>query len=154
MVVHMRVVYIFDMSSHIRYMWVGGGWHCKLARKTMTLTREVADIRIYHISWNFLQLGYAMIMVVDMKVVYTFNMSDHTKYMRVGARRHHGWQGQFGGEDQGDCRHPDVSLRLEFSSTWIWNAAVMVVDINLFTFSQCDNLNMWVDGWRHCGWQG
>ena len=47
-----------------------------------------------------------MIMVVDMKVIYTFNMSDHTKYMRVGARRHHGWQGQFGGEDQGDCRHP------------------------------------------------
>ena len=46
----MRVVYIFDMSGHIRYMWVGGGWHCKLARKTMTLTREVADIRIYHIS--------------------------------------------------------------------------------------------------------
>ena len=55
-----------------------------------------------------------MITVVDMKVIYTFNMSDHTKYMRVGARRHHGWQGQFGGEDPGDCRHPDVSLQLEF----------------------------------------
>ena len=42
-----------------------------------------------------------MIMVVDMKVIYTFNMSDQTKYMRVGGRRHHGWQGQFEGEDQG-----------------------------------------------------
>ena len=42
-----------------------------------------------------------MIMVVDMKVIYTFNMSDQTKYMRVGGRQHHGWQGQFGGEDQG-----------------------------------------------------
>jgi hypothetical protein len=36
---------------------------------------------------------------------------------------------------------------LEFSSTWIWNAAVMVVDINFLTFSQCDNLNN-----EHVGW--
>ena len=70
-----------------------------------------------------------MIMVVDMKVIYTFNMSDQTKYMRVGGRQHHGWQGQFGGEDQGGRWHPDVSLRLEFSSTRIWNAVLTVVDI-------------------------
>ena len=40
-------------------------------------TREVAEIRMYHFSWNFLQLGYDMpyvVIVVDMKVFYTFNM--------------------------------------------------------------------------------
>ena len=42
-----------------------------------------------------------MIMVGDMKVIYTFNMFDHTKYTRVDAQRHHGWQGQFEGEYQG-----------------------------------------------------
>ena len=79
-------------------------------------------------------MWYAMIMVGDMKVIYTFNMSDQTKYMRVGGRQHHGWQGQFGGEDQGGRWHPDVSLRLEFSSTRIWNAVLTVVDIIFFYF--------------------
>ena len=40
-------------------------------------TREVAEIRMYHFSWNFLQLGYDMlyvVIVVDMKIFYTFNM--------------------------------------------------------------------------------
>ena len=38
-------------------------------------------------------------MLVDMRF-FVFNMSDHIKYMRVGGRQHHGWQGQFGGEDR------------------------------------------------------
>ena len=31
-------------------------------------TREVADIKMYHCGWNFLQLGHDVVMVVDMKV--------------------------------------------------------------------------------------
>ena len=43
-------------------------------------TREVADTMMYHFSWKFLQLGCDMpclVMVVDMKVFYTSNMSDN-----------------------------------------------------------------------------
>ena len=42
-----------------------------------------------------------MVMVVDMKVVFTFNMSDHIKYMWIGVWRDCGQQRQQAGEDQG-----------------------------------------------------
>ena len=42
-----------------------------------------------------------MVMVVDMKVAFTFNMSDHIKYMWIGVWRDCGQQRQQGGEDQG-----------------------------------------------------
>ena len=43
-------------------------------------TREVADIKMHHITRNFLQRGRCgLLMVVDMKLVYSFNMSDHIK---------------------------------------------------------------------------
>ena len=42
-----------------------------------------------------------MVMVVDMKVVFIFNMSDHIKYMWIGVWRDCGRQRQQGGEDQG-----------------------------------------------------
>ena len=83
----MRVVYIFIISDHIKYMRVGGQGHCgrqgqrKILNTFNTLSiselavdgtvvskvnsekkiREVADIRMYHIRWNFLQLGYDML---------------------------------------------------------------------------------------------
>ena len=60
-----------------------------------------------------------MVMLVDMKVVYSFNMSDNIKYTWFGGRRHSGRQGQQGGENQGGCLHQDVSLRLEFSKFFI-----------------------------------
>ena len=37
-------------------------------------TRKVADIRMYHVGWNYLQLGCDM---VDIKVFYTFNQCDN-----------------------------------------------------------------------------
>ena len=57
-------------------------------------------------------------MLVDMRAVYTFNMSDHTKHMWVGVWRHRGRRGQFGGEDQGGHWHEDVTHQLKFSRTW------------------------------------
>ena len=45
-------------------------------------TMEVADIKMHHITRNFLQRGRCgLLMVVDMKLVYSFNMSDHIKSM-------------------------------------------------------------------------
>ena len=41
---------------------------------------------------------YCLLMVVDMKLVYSFNMSDLIKYMWVGRRRHCGRQGQQGSQ--------------------------------------------------------
>ena len=35
-----------------------------------------------------------LVMVVDKKVVYSFNMSDQIKVMCVGSRQHCGWQGK------------------------------------------------------------
>ena len=42
-----------------------------------------------------------MVMVVDMRVFYTFNMFDHIKYMFVGGQPHRGRQGKPGGDDHG-----------------------------------------------------
>ena len=40
-------------------------------------------------------------MVVGMKVIVTFNKSDHIEYMGVGGRRNRGRQEQCGAGDQG-----------------------------------------------------
>ena len=68
--------------------------------------------------------------------------------------RHRGRQAQLGGEDQGDCWHWDVSYQLSLSSTKTWS--VVVVDMKVvYTFNMSDQYKyMWVDGWRHHGWQG
>ena len=72
---------------------------------------------------------YGLLMVVDMKFVFSLNISDLIKYMWVGGRRHCGWQGQQGGEDQGGCWYFDVShqlyiswnfLQLEREMLWWW----------------------------------
>ena len=46
-------------------------------------TREVPDIRRYHFSWNFIQnrMLYNVVLVVDMKVLYSFHKADNIKYM-------------------------------------------------------------------------
>ena len=43
------------------------------------MTREVADMSMHHISRNFSSKRtlYGLLVVVDMKNVYSFNMSDH-----------------------------------------------------------------------------
>jgi len=51
-------------------------------------TMEVAGIRIYHYSWNFFQKGCGMlcvVMVVEMKTVSSFNISDNVKVFCVGG---------------------------------------------------------------------
>ena len=68
-------------------------------------TMEVAGIRIYHYGWNFFQKGCDMlcvVMVVEMKTVSSFNISDNIKVLCVGGWRHCGWQGQLDGGDHGD----------------------------------------------------
>ena len=53
-------------------------------------TMEVAGIRIYHYGWNFFQKGcdmlcVLMLMVVEMKTVSSFNISDNIKGFCVGG---------------------------------------------------------------------
>ena len=109
-------------------LMVDGTGNCKDNKEGKT--RKVADIRMHHIIWIFLaKMWYAVAMLVDMRAVYTFNMSDHTKYMWVGVRRHRGRHGQLGGEDQGGHWHEDVTHQLKFSRTWF--AIVMVVDMKV-----------------------
>ena len=52
-------------------------------------TMEVAGIRIYHYGWNFFfQKGCDMlcvVMVVEMKTVSSFNISDNIKVLCVGG---------------------------------------------------------------------
>ena len=96
--------YTFDMPNipnHIKYMRFGcrrhrgrqgqqdgvdqgGTWH-------QDVSVEIFSTR----TWN------AVVMVVNMKVVFTFIMSDHIKYMWIGVWRDCGRQGQQGGEDPG-----------------------------------------------------
>ena len=59
MVVDMKVVNTFNQSNHISNMKVDDIVDGKDNFEEMT--REVADIRMYHIRWNFLQLGYDML---------------------------------------------------------------------------------------------
>ena len=55
MVVDMKLVYSFNMADHIRQyeLVVNGIVEGK--------TRKVADIRMYHVGWNYLQLGCDML---------------------------------------------------------------------------------------------
>ena len=49
---------------------------------------EVAGIRIYHYGWKFFQKGSDMlcvVMVVEMKTVSSFNISDNVKVFCVGG---------------------------------------------------------------------
>ena len=51
-------------------------------------------------------MRYAVVLVVDMKVLYTFNKSDdNIKCMLIVGRRHCGRQEQVGGEAQGGRWH-------------------------------------------------
>ena len=54
MVVDMKLVYSFNMADHIRqYELVVNG----IVDNKEGKTRKVADIRMYHVGWNYLQLG-------------------------------------------------------------------------------------------------
>ena len=51
-------------------------------------TMEVAGIRIYHYGWIFFKKGCDMlcvVMVVEMKTVSSFNISDNIKVLCVGG---------------------------------------------------------------------
>ena len=103
---------------------------------------------MHHITRNFLQRGRCgLLMVVDMKLVYSFNISDLIKYMWVGGRRHCGRQGQQGGEDQGGRWYLYVShqiyiswnfLQLECDMLWWWRLTwnLFIPSTCLTTFSQ------------------
>ena len=86
---------------------------------------------------------YAVVLVVDIRVLYTFNKSDNNiKCMWIFGRWHCGRQEQVGAEAQEGRWHEDVSPSLEFSSTRMWYAEVMLVDIKVFinTFNKCENI--------------
>ena len=56
----------------------------------LEITMEVAGIRVYHYGWNFFQKGcdmlcVVMVMVVEMKTVSSFNISDNIKVLCVGG---------------------------------------------------------------------
>ena len=80
-------------------------------------TREVANNRMYHFGCNKDVICCdEWVMLVDIKVFHSFNMSDNIKFMCVDGRRHWGWQGQLHIGDHGGWWHHDVSLQLECSS--------------------------------------
>ena len=89
----------------------------------------------YQLKFSLAKMWYAVAILVDMRVVYTFNMSDHTKYMWLGGRRHRRRHGQLGGEDQEIRWHEDVSYQLKFSLSRMWYAEVMVIDMKVFILS-------------------
>ena len=94
--------YTFDMPNipnHIKYMRFG----CRRHRgRQGQQDGEDQGGGITSVEFFSNRTWYAVVVIlVDMKVFYTFNLSDHIKYMWVGGRQHCGWQGQQGGEDQG-----------------------------------------------------
>ena len=52
--------YTLNMSDNIKYRWVGGQPHRDGEDNQEEKTMEVADIRMYHFGWNFLQKGFDM----------------------------------------------------------------------------------------------
>ena len=54
----MKVVYTFNQPDHIKNMRVDVDDIVDGKGNSEEMTREVADIRMYHIRWNFLKLGY------------------------------------------------------------------------------------------------
>ena len=65
-------------------------------------TREVTDIRMYHLEFSSTRMWYAVVMLVDIKVfLYIFDMDNNIKNMTVGGLRQCRRQIQPGGEDQG-----------------------------------------------------
>ena len=61
MVVDMKVVYTFNQSNHIKNMRVDVDNIVDGKDNSEEMTREVADIRMYHFGKNFLQLGRDML---------------------------------------------------------------------------------------------
>ena len=60
MVVDMQVAYTFNQSGHIKNMRVDVD-NIVDGNHNLEMTREVADIRMYHFDKNFLQLGRDML---------------------------------------------------------------------------------------------
>ena len=77
-----------------------------------------------------------MVMVVDMIVLYTFNMFDNIKYMLAGGWRHRGRQGQHGeGNQEGQWQIGCItSFGIFFN--WMWHAVAIVVDMQVFLYFQ------------------
>ena len=61
MVVDMKVVYTFNQPDHIKNMRVDVDDIVDGKDNSEEMTREVADIRMYHFDKNFLQLGRDML---------------------------------------------------------------------------------------------
>ena len=61
MVVDMKLVYSFNMSDHISQCELVVDDNVDGKDNEEGKTTEVADIRIYHFGWNFLELGCDML---------------------------------------------------------------------------------------------
>ena len=79
------------------------------------------------------QLAWKTVMLIESPFLDT--PLDFILLILFGGWRHCGWQEQQGGEDQGGRWHYDVSLQLEISSTRMWYAVVMMVDMKVFILS-------------------
>ena len=148
-----EIFYTSNMSDHTSsiYKRVGGQRHC-----VQRVEHEGEDQGgRWHLDVSFKlkfssrRTFYGLLMVVDMKLVYSFNISDLIKYMWVGGRRHCGRQGQQGGEDQGGRWYLYVShqiyiswnfLQLECDMLWWWRLTwnLFIPSTCLTTLSQCE----------------
>ena len=99
--------YIFNMSGHIKYMWVGGGRHCGWQGQQWG---EDQDVSLW-LEFSPTRMWYAVVMLVDLKDCDSLNKSDNIKVICVGGWRHCGWQRQPEGGYHGGRWHHDVSLQ-------------------------------------------
>ena len=92
-------------------------------------TREVPDIRRYHFSWNLIQnrMWYNVVLVVDMKVFYSFHKADNIKYMWVVCRRHCGRHEQVGREAQGHESRTQARALWSFGVWELMPLAMMMI---------------------------
>ena len=89
-------------------MWLGGRRHCGRQEQQEGEDqggRWHQDVSI-QLKLSSTKMRYAVVLVVDMKVLYTFNKSDdNIKCMLIVGWRHCGRQEQVGGEAQGGRWH-------------------------------------------------
>ena len=102
------IFYTFNMPNipnHIKYMRFG----CRRHRgRQGQQDGEDQGGGITSVEFFSNRTWYAVVVIlVDMKVFYTFNMYDNIKYTWFGVRRHSGWRGRQGGENQVGCLHQD-----------------------------------------------
>ena len=93
-----------------------GGWeHCERQEQQGEQDQGVCwheDVSL-QLKFSLTRMWCAVVMVVDMRVFYTFNMGDNIRVNCIGGWRHCGWQRHLDRGDHGGRWHHDVSLQLE-----------------------------------------